>query len=322
MKKVIFAVFLLCSSLLKNGTVHAQEAYHPFIEGNKHWDEVYYGQKPVSAPCSSVSQTDGYRYFFEGDTIIQGIVYQILRAHLVVSLSPDGYYCPPFAVDESRSYIKAFMREDVEKQQVFHYIDEREEILYDFSLQEGDFLDCYDIGGYKRLEVTLVDSVELLNGEKRKRLLLAYGGYSEFYHIEGIGNIFGPTYTAYGVVDYDVFLKCFVQDNEFLYNGGWEGTTCFEVLNTNENTVQKKIRVYPNPAKSDGQLTLVCNQPLKNIAIYDLRGALVQTIEIADLNFQQIHHITLNANKLTVGIYILQVQTTKNQIHHEKVILY
>ncbi|MDR0969621.1 MAG: T9SS type A sorting domain-containing protein [Lentimicrobiaceae bacterium] len=102
-----------------------------------------------------------------------------------------------------------------------------------------------------------------------------------------------------------------------VYPAGFIYTNSTTVGMEEQLTVQD-IRLHPNPAKSDGQLTLACGEPLKNIAIYDLRGALVKTIEIAD----QTLHLTLDTAKLRSGIYILQAQTTKNQIYHEKIILY
>ena len=139
MKKIFFTIFV-CGILAFIPDKAKAQDYHTLIRPNVYWDVMMLDAWQVY-PCQYFH---GDRYFFRGDTTIQDIQYQILRKYSIVSQNTNGHFCPPYAVNGNSSSIAAFMREDVEKQQVFmyypHYSNQKEILLYDFSLKKGDTL--------------------------------------------------------------------------------------------------------------------------------------------------------------------------------------
>ena len=91
------SIFVL---LLSTSSAYGQ-VYHPLIRPNTFWD-VHHGD--IAQICHV---SGGYQYFFEGDTLIMGVEYAIVRAHPIVSLLPVPY-CPPYAIDSTISSIAAF----------------------------------------------------------------------------------------------------------------------------------------------------------------------------------------------------------------------
>lgn len=319
----LYCISTLVALCLAAIPTQAQD-YNPLIRPNTYWDVMEPNPSPFFYPCPYLS---GERYFFEGDTIIEEIEYQILHQNLMVSTNPNGYFCPPYAVNGNYSYIRTFMRENIEKQQVFMhgsiYSSNEEMLLYDFSLQTGDTLfffansDDPDLSELYAI-VDETETIELANGEKRKSMSLYASDFGGHYtHIEGVGNNLGLAFTEYFLL-LTIYpeLTCVSENGIQLYGMN----QCFNFLDIDEIfSSNNHIRLYPNPIKSDGTFTLICNEQLKELAIYDLKGTIVQTIETT--NSQQTHRITLDAGTNS-GIYILKIQTKKNQIYHEKIVLY
>ena len=320
MKKAVLLFFIAYIALLLPST-QAQD-YNPLIRPNTYWDVM----TPDGWGIYPCYYTNGMRYFFERDTLINDIEYQILRRYPMVSTNPNGYFCPPYAVGNG-SHIVAFMREDIEKQQVFMYGKkgsdfeyDKEILLYDFSLETSDTLFFFpnsDDSFLSGLYITVYETeiIELANGETRKSMIMATTGYPTT-HIEGIGNSLGLIFDEYFITDIYSQLTCVSENGIQLYGED----QCFNFLGIDEAfAYNNPIKLYPNPAKSDKIFTLTCNEPLRELAVYNLKGTLVQTIETVDS--RQTYHITLNTG-IKSGIYILKVQTTKNQSYHEKIILY
>src|SRR5690348_1309483 len=121
MKTIIvscLSIFQILFSVVSFG-----QTYHPLIQNNTFWDVLNTDMTQVQ-PCT---YHNGFRYYFQGDTLIAGHQYKILRAYSVVSTNtsaPPNLFCPPFAVDTSKKSITGFIREDSIGKKVFiNYLD-------------------------------------------------------------------------------------------------------------------------------------------------------------------------------------------------------
>lgn len=156
MRIKIFALNLLLFSI---SFIKGQDyAYVPLVEEGTRWSYAFIrqiGYVPGDVPTPDYAA--GYStYQLKGDTTINGIIYKKLL---------DG--C-------SGNYIAA-MRE--ENQRVFAIKEQEEEqILYDFNLQEGDWV------GYL-YQVTKIDTIQI--GETKRKRFFFNLGYETW--IEGIG---------------------------------------------------------------------------------------------------------------------------------------
>lgn len=72
-----------------------------------------------------------------------------------------------------------------------------------------------------------------------------------------------------------------------------------ETLSTNDTALENSIRVYPNPASN--QITIAFPLPIERVRFYDLLGKLI---------LQEEGQNTINISELSIGIYILKIQTS------------
>lgn len=90
-----------------------------------------------------------------------------------------------------------------------------------------------------------------------------------------------------------------------------EASTMFGVLGTSEFTIDRSIRVYPNPVKD--KLNIVADTTLKSIHLYDMQGRLLQVAIENDTK------ANFDITERATGIYFLKITTDKG-IKVEKLI--
>lgn len=91
-----------------------------------------------------------------------------------------------------------------------------------------------------------------------------------------------------------------------------EAVTTFKtILGTDEFTVDKSVKIYPNPTKD--VIKIETNNTIKNIQLYDVQGRVLQTV----MPNQNAAIIDVSAK--ATGIYFLKV-TTANGTKTEKLI--
>ncbi|MBQ9665926.1 MAG: DUF3244 domain-containing protein [Bacteroidaceae bacterium] len=129
------------------------EDYHPFIESNKKWHILRMSFGGFAMPRDN---------YFSGDERIEanGKTYQIMYE------ARDG------DVREA-----ALLREEGRRVYIYHANTNTEEILYDFTLNEGDTFELQYEGGLQ-CKVTKVHQIEV-NGEKLKTITFEYSYMSE-----------------------------------------------------------------------------------------------------------------------------------------------
>lgn len=307
--KIKYLLIILLANNLIQPSLNAQE-YQPLIRSNTYWDVM---TASSWEPCLFVS---GGRYFFEGDTILDGLHYNIVRAFQIISFGTGGF-CPPYAVDGSISVITHFMREDTIAKKVFIY-DEwfGDVLLYDFSLEVNDTLFSPIM---PPLVVDSIGYVTLLNGEQRK--IFHFYFHQHEYYIESIGGSSGLFNILPKPFDIADIPGCVLDNGISLIDwGNPYGIDCYPYVGINDLQKSDKAIIYPNPAKSGGYIKLKAKDVIYILTIIDIHGQRVEEIDVRKSNPFNEHIISIN--NLKRGVYFIELQTINNQNYYEKVIIY
>ena len=256
------------------------------IEIDKQWNVVDY---KVFTPniCTDL-------YSFKKDTIINSQEYLELYTKRDTSNSINWHPTGIFIREDSlnRIYI---LENGVDK------------ILYDFNLVQNDTfqlnIDYYDC----ELVVYQVDTIQLLNGEWRKRIRLIrsddpnpnqpWYGYKDW--IQGIGSSTSLyRYIESCYTDYPLDLLCHFENGNIVYSNP-NNQGCF-ITPVNEISDEEHIQIYPNPATIE--LNIKSENQILNIKMFSMDGK---------LKLYENAKSALNLKNLTPGFYLVQIETTK-----------
>ena len=191
-----------------------------------------------------------------------------------------------------------FYREDNGKVYSRNMLDSDDQLIYDFSLNQGDSIEIY---WYKWI-VEEVDSIQLLTGESRKRLKLTRPrnpslDYS-IYWIEGIGKADWAMHPFDFINDHSNRLNCFWSNGKLLMDfDNWHRVDCDLTLSQQETLSELTPSIYPNPAYEQ----LWIKDPsmyIKSATIYDIYGNVVKVKD-------EIAGDAIPIYDLVVGTYLL-----------------
>lgn len=262
------------------------------IETNKMWNIV---------DCTNFGPCYTSSFKFEGDTIIGGITYKKFM---------ESWDAP----SEIWTYHSAFREDETGKVYGIQGWEIEEQLFYDFDLEPGDDFNFFFPGSSFPIimHVTDVDSVTLLNGEKRKRIM-----FDNEQWIEGIGSTFGIPFVAYhwNLFDLTYELNCFYTDDELLYKHGSYETCWYTTVGIEDNLPEPVWMVSPNPFEDSFTI-----QPEKafdlgvEVRISNLQGTVLET-----------HHHTNNekiiaGKNLKKGFYLVQIFENRRLMHVDKLI--
>jgi hypothetical protein len=211
-------------------------------------------------------------YLFKDSTLINGKYYFKLywtQDSSLKTINPTRYYLREqegkvFRITENTS-------------------DDTEKLIYNFNFKIGDSI-SYSFGS--KIKVYKIDTVELKNGEKRKRWTFSSPRFSNpldqyylRYCIEGIGFVGAPCvffipeqiYITTGGGN----LECFFQKNTYLYG---RGTSCAVKLGPTNST--KSLPTIPSiellKHTPDGQVLYNLQEPGRyRYQLYNSQGALL-----------------------------------------------
>ncbi|HEB62252.1 MAG TPA: T9SS type A sorting domain-containing protein, partial [Bacteroidetes bacterium] len=240
------------------------------------------------------------RYRFSpGATKINGLDYY----QLLFSNEESGYEWQGDAL---------FFREDSQK--VWIYNNGTEKLLYDFALEKGDTFrtdnqdDIY-------LIVADTDSIELLNGEKRKAIHLYcsnetdtvnYPWYGLQTWVEGIGYLSGIlSENSYCMTDNTNTLLCFYNNGEMLYSNP-DHTYCW--TSGVEDFPEEEAIIFPNPIHDYLRFSADTNIDWQKMVILDMFGNKVFSKNISGYVQDQI-----DISILPAGTYVLKITDTSNK---------
>lgn len=203
------------------------------------------------------------------------------------------------------------MREDTGKK--FFYYDlqtQSERLMYDFSLNENDtFLSIMPCGDTFILVVDSIDSVTLLNGEKRKHYFFGSGGEE---WIEGIGSTYGPTNVTFEACLYDTYeiLLCFTNEAILKYHNANYDSCYFEAVGIVVEEKRRPVFVSPNPFQNLAKLCIPeAGGKIAELKIYNTKGAFVRSEKIPNITPGSHQDYTLHRGDLNNGMYFYELIT-------------
>ncbi len=307
MKRIL--LYLVTGLLLAVSGFGQSTVYHPFPISNAFWGVD--GWNIFSGACYNA------RYGLNGDTLINGLVY-----HKVYSLYDSTLTNP-------KSYFYAVIRE--QDKRIYTIINNsQEEILYDFNLEVGDTITWHYSLMFNAPEdfsrvVTQVDSIQLYNGEYRKRFSMEASGYNSLGDIvvEGIGSIiwrglFNPLINAIATNGDQFSFTCFKQNESVLYLNNPRCDHCFCSLYTGIQTTEANNNLAFSPDPFSVQTTLRLNNQLENgsLLVYNSLGQEVRHISGLTGSL-----ILLNRKNLSPGIYYLRLLDQNKVIGNSRVVI-
>ncbi len=183
-------------------------------------------------------------------------------------------------------------------------------LLYDFDVKKGDTIRSTAQSGYflQLPKVSVVDTIQLYNGDYRKRIKISNGDT----WIEGIGSVNGFYYPLRVYVTCDCNssfeLISFAREKVLsFYNSELCATfgCCEGTIDDLKNTqiIKEMFAIYPNPTKEIITIKFVCNIEKSNIELFDLQGKTVINKQINETNN------SVRLNQLPKGIYFYRIST-------------
>ena len=266
MKKLTFIMVLIFISELT--------ICQNLVETNKLWSVV---------ECSGFCWTYGYK--FDGDTVINGTYYKIMW-ETTDSTFTNWYY--------SRA-----IREEPDGK-VYQMGYEVEELLYDFGLEMNDQFISQINGCDIDLLVTSIDTITLLNGEQRKRII--FDDWDVKPWVAGIGSMHGIlNVDAQCYCDMYFELNCFTENDTLKYdNPNFEG--CYVITVGIHENKSNTWQLSPNPFTDYTNFTFpYLDNNVYEMQIKDLYGRAIRSIK----NIYS-GEVIIQDQNLNTGIYFFR----------------
>lgn len=249
------------------------------VQGNQ-WNIAIY---PTFSP-----NTVSYSILIGEDTITNNLKY-------------NKVYYSNDSLNTNWQFSKQLLRQDSTKKVFLKEYDNDEYLLYDFGLNLND---SFLIENTCTLVVTEIDTIELNNGDKRKRLKLEMSGnpnWGSQYWVEGIGSNYGMiSHFGFCYFDYSDWFLCFYNNGELLYPES--PPSCF--ITSTKEIVSDELKVYPNPASQE----IIIESEYKNNSryiIYNPNGMIIQKgILTATKN-------EIDISNFQTGLYIILIGDDK-----------
>lgn len=238
-------------------------------------------------------------------------IYGLILVHTVETFGPtevhgDYTYTSIMQApvsDPTQSYQVALIREDIENQKIYIYVNDQEYLLYDFDVQVNDVINVFSVGSETPITITNIETV-VINGISREKISFSDDWYNGYY-IEGIGADRGILdYNTAGIADYSPQLTCYYENNALIFDIPDDGTTCGLTLSVDEKELLSTFAVYPNPTSdvlfiaTDGLLS----GKKFTVQIVDMLGNIARTQQFVAYSKNQI-----DLNGLSAGSYIVRL---------------
>lgn len=266
MKKNLFILLLFAFVNLFS------QAYTPLLkEGNKWWVSLSEGYCETCNPSASF-----WYIFINGETAIDGVVYKKIYSNLyfVNPISPTGPFPgSPGHYTNNPDVFQCLMREDLTSRKVY-FLDANtntEKLIYDFSAQIGDVVNCnWRWGGGE--SIITIDNIEYGSVFGKDNVKTFKLDYSKNIY-QGIGSRSGlfsaPSNPFFEVASYS--LGCFEDVS---------GKSCdsqFVVLETSENSSEKNLTLYYSKENQDFKILGNPSQDYK-VSFYEGTGRLSEEV--------------------------------------------
>ncbi len=281
------------------------QTYYPFIKTGVYRDEF---GAPEMHFCTYAY---GDRYWFRGDTIINGQVYQILLYNEIHSDPTAPDFCPPYTVDTSTGTLYAFMRENVLEKQVFQ-IDtttNTEFLLFDFSAQVGDSV---TVGHPAQTVYIQNEWQETWADGSSRRILVVELEQGQTFWVESLG-AWNSLWDPVAVMCICPHGFCYEEDGQHLY-----GSVCAETVSAKEpETGASGMILHPNPASEMLRINTRQDRPFDHVAIFNLAGQ-----SVATQFFPATYSLDMPVHRWPTGNYVVFLwqngQCLGRQIFHKQ----
>lgn len=312
MKKLCLIICLLISWLAKSQT----NTYHPFPTDDAAWNVYFYAYGGHSGWYYQYN----YKFYLKNDTVIDSKNYKTIatvKRYQNHNESTSDYssgeinYPNPIAAireEDKKIYViyfnfPNFLFPDYSAMPVI----QGEHLLYDFNLQVGDSI-YHDYPGtsYSNCKLISIDSVFLVNSYRKTydfSVKLGSNLPDTTRVIEGIGSLTGPFMDLFPFRQHAPslykYLMCYGENHiiEYSYNGNCNTI----VLDVEENTLENKVNVYPNPASSDINIQINIPSFKGYYTLYSYTGSCIKSAQI------QNSAINITTADLANGMYLLQI---------------
>lgn len=283
--------------------------YYSFLSEKPQWN-VYL----ENAMCTSVD-TSLLRYYFEGDTIINGTTYQKLILETGDTAGPKKTTAGGIREVGKKVY---YIGDDF----LGHPKDE-EVLLYDFSKEVGDTIFHETTRGYLNFysEVIAIDSLKI-GDNYRKRFKVANHWYyhDPDYWVEGMGSIKNGLLghiTKISTCGYHYWEHVCYKENEEVMYLNQSYSDCYPInVRTSVNTDLRleKIKIYPNPVSNKLHIDNIPENEDWRIKIVNSLGQSVLENKLNSNN----NHIDLSSEN---GLLIIMLIDSNGQLmKSEKII--
>ncbi len=257
--------------------------YVPFLDKRKTWNILH----------DSWWAKTTHEYFLDETVVFNDTVYYQLQAKWLTDNN---------LIKNNQITFFVFIREDTIAKRVYfrHHESFNEYLLYDFNLKRGDTTivsNYYDTSNNHFFFVHDIDTISLLNGEKRKRWIMYevnYGQSKKDIWIEGIGSTRGVIYP--GEMEDVVFnlsteLLCFFFDGKRLFHHPIYDCIYTWGVNVNEHNVSQII-ISPNPVTGFIFIQAANSLIEQNIIISSMDGIVRYKGKLKDNLYIDIQHFT------------------------------
>lgn len=288
-----------------------------FPDNNYFYNEAQYHTRFEMLPMDVFY----YTVYHKKDTLINNTLHQVLnmryKTHFYNGPLPDIQGDIPIAIlrndkANKKVYIKKF---GFAYWNFYIPKDSSEKLLYDFSLKVGDYYTpnaSYRVNITDSLFVKKIDTIIDADNIKRAVYFIDTKDSSLLEKgivVEGIGGRNGLFGSIYGVMDWSYYEDLFCYSiNNYHYelnasndyaNINYSNYRCDTLLIlSTENSKQKNIIIYPNPANNFLQFNI--NETSAEISIFNNMGVLIK------------HEITvenkIDINSLIPGIYYIHIK--------------
>lgn len=212
-----------------------------------------------------------------------------------------------------------YIREEADTKRVYRMVNGNEQLIYDFSLENGDqitlegitfnaSIDELTVNTGVRKRITL-ESVELFNGQPIRQIW-----------IEGVGSNAHPFYPGFFMYaevfssggGYRVYTRCEYQNGEHVF--GNPPVCAAQQMGVAENALHNPDIIFsPNPFTA--HLTIDAENGLADATfkLYNVQGQLVR--EINNLSGKK---ITIGRENLSSGLYFVQLFENNRLVKSQK----
>ncbi len=261
-------------------------------------------------------QYGNYRYFCNGDTVINGTSYKLLKYSNnldpidTISSIVVGYY----RIDGQKVFYlqdSSFVNGSSAMYNSSYFNTGQEILLYDFGIQIGDTFSLSDSTlGNTIIVLTQIDTIQF-SSEVVRRFIFTSSNFGCFttqyyYWYYGIGSTYGffPNFYCF---ENGITFDCFHENNVDYVFYLQPGDDCMNITLGEDRHVKSDVAtLFPNP--SEGLFSIFSDFSDGNAIITDLMGKFIISIALSKGNN------VVNIQNISSGIYLLKTKAGVEKI--------